>query len=141
MIKNKGKRKLVKIDGIIGYEYDKKDDCWGFNKKEDYLLIHFKFNDCKKAWDFSEKFKKLEPEFIKKYDNYFFSENNFNKDKIISEIIELKKKYKEKVRLVLNMYDIEVDIDNLLKWLGGKAKSEFLILEKIKGKLLGTKIN
>lgn len=119
MIKNKDQRTLENHNGIIGYNYDRNngDDCWGFNEKEDYLLIHFKFGDCKKCWDFSEKFEKLEARFIKEYDEYFNSENDNNKWEIISKIIELKKKYQEKVRLVLNYYDIEVDIDNLWKWL------------------------
>ena len=139
MIENIDQRKKITIDNlnIIGYEYDKNDNCWFFNKKTDYLTIHFKFGDCKKGWHFSEKFEKLEPQFVKKYDEYFNSSSDYNKWEIISEIINLKKKYKEKVRLILNYYDIEVDIDNLLKWLrfNNNTLPESIAIKKLVNKL------
>ena len=109
--------------GIIGC--DPKD----FNKNEDYLIIGCKWGDCKKFYDYSKKFAELEPEFVKEYLDYWNSTNIYAgaaicawktnikaKIKILKRIIEIKEKYKDKVILVLDMYDLEVDVENLKKW-------------------------
>lgn len=132
-IKNKDKReKYITRQGYIGYDAeDINDESYGWSPNEDYLAIFFKWGDCKKGFNYSKKFAKLEPQFIKDYEKYwkdttkyegcgtdaiFNPPNIKTKVKMFRKIIAMKKKYKEKVRLILDMHIMEVDINNLKKW-------------------------
>lgn len=79
-------------------------------------VIHFKFGDARKQYNFTKAFQAEHPEFCKEYANYFMNSKSIFTDPLA--IVNYIEHYKLPVRLYSNYYDEEfADTKAAKEWL------------------------
>lgn len=88
-------------------------------------VIHFKFGDCRKCYNFTPDFEKQHPKFVAEYLNYFMNQKSLFSDPLA--IVNYIEKFELPVKLYSNYVDQEfADCQAVKDYLGqeyqGQAK-------------------
>lgn len=80
-------------------------------------VIHFKFGDARKHYNFTKDFQAKYPEFCKEYARYWEGKDSVFKD--VFDLVHYIERFEIPVRLYSNYYDQEFkDTKAVLEWLG-----------------------
>jgi hypothetical protein len=90
-------------------------------------VIHFKFGDMRKSYNFTEEFRAKYPNFCKEYSRYFSGENSLFSDPL--SIVNYIEAFKLPLKLYSNMVDEEfADIEAAKEWIcnewGGRNRDK-----------------
>ena len=96
------------------YRFKKDSEIDAYGDTEN--VIHFKFGDCRKAFNFTKDFTKEHPKFVKEYKEYWMGkESAFTDPLSVVNYIDL---FKLPIRLYANFYDEEFeDIEACKEWI------------------------
>ena len=103
------------------YRYKKNSNIDAYGETEN--VIHFKFGDCRKAYNFTKDFQDKHPNFVKEYSNYFMNQESLFSDPLaIVNYIEM---FDLPVRLYSNYTDQEfADPQAVKEWLANEYQGQ-----------------
>lgn len=103
------------------YRYKKNSNIDAYGETEN--VIHFKFGDCRKAYNFTKDFQDKYPNFVKEYLNYFMNQESLFSDPLaIVNYIEM---FDLPIRLYSNYTDQEfADPQAVKEWLANEYQGQ-----------------
>jgi len=99
------------------YKYKKNSDIDAYGDKDN--VIHFKFGDCRKMYNFTPDFENKYPEFAREYKRYFMQEPSIFKTPM--QIVDFVESANLPVRFYSNYVDEEFEDFNATRdWINNE---------------------
>lgn len=118
----------------MSYRWKQDSDIDAYGNTEN--VIHFKFGDMRKSYNFTDVFDAKHPRFCEEYRKYFAGEKSLFSDPLA--IVNYIEQFDLPVKLYSNMYDEEFeDIDAAKEWImreyGGQNRDKLFHYESGRG--------